>query len=86
MSDNEFHSDITPMEPEEFLSILTVLSGDWEGEEKGDWEHKLLDQCLFLEDKIEWLEKQLKKATAKEKKREGKIKLLEKQLNIGFHE
>jgi hypothetical protein len=68
------------MEPEEFLSILVVLSGDWEVEKKGDWEHKLLNQCLFLRDKIKWLEKQLKKATAKAKKQEGKIMWLEKHV------
>jgi hypothetical protein len=65
MPTEEFHSDITPMTLGEFTVILTVLSYDWEGEEKGEWDHTLLDQCLYLEDKIEWLEKQLKQVTAK---------------------
>ena len=53
------------MSPEEFAAILTVLSHDWEGEEKGDIDHKLLDYCLYLEEKVEWLEGQLKKAPTK---------------------
>jgi len=65
MPTEEFCSDITPMSPEEFAAILTVLSHDWEGEEKGDIDHKLLDYCLYLEEKVEWLEGQLKKAPTK---------------------
>ena len=69
MPDKEFYSDITPISQAEFGSILTVLSHDWEGEEKGDIDHKLLDYCLYLEEKVEWLEKQLKQVTTKGQKR-----------------
>ena len=65
MPTETFHSDITPMTLGEFTAILTVLSYDWESEEKGEIDHKLLNQCLYLEDKEEWLEKQLKQVTAK---------------------